>query len=185
MLFRFSVILFFAFLFVSCTGQEPRRPVKVRSGSFIKESADRNKKLYDDEKKMIEAIIEKDTLHTYLSSEQGFWYYYIQRDTVDTDTPRFGDIVQFTYNIEDFNGEMILSEKDTGMQRYKIDQSNQELISGIREGLKLMKTGEEVMFLFPSYKAYGYYGIEERLGSNIPVKSTVKLHSIEFQTSKN
>lgn len=184
MLFRFSIILFFTFLFVSCTGQEPRKPVKVRSGSFIKESAERNKKLYDEEKKMIENIIKKDTLHSYLSSEQGFWYYYVRQDTTDSQTPKFGDMVQFTYNIADFHGDVILSKKENGMQHYKIDQSNQELISGIREGLKLMKAGEEVTFLFPSYKAYGYYGIEEKLGSNIPVKSTVTLHTIEFDTSK-
>ena len=41
-------------------------------------------------------------------------------------------------------------------QNYVMDK--EELFTGLREGLKLMKPGEIVTFLFPSQKAYGYYG---------------------------
>lgn len=181
MLYKFIIIFFFGFLFISCTGQEPRKPVKSQSGSFINESAIRNKKLYDQEKEMIEGIVEKDTARKYYSSEQGFWYYYNTRDSTKNKSPEVGDIVEFTYDIRNFHDDIILSEKENGIQHYKIDQSNQDLISGIREGLKLMKEGEKVTFLFPSYKAFGYYGIERKLGSNIPIKSTVELHSIKFE----
>jgi gliding motility-associated peptidyl-prolyl isomerase len=179
MLFRLSIIFIFGFLFLSCTGQEPRWPIQTQSGSFIKESATRNKKLYEEERDFIEDFIEKDSTHTYYASEKGFWYFYNKQDTTDSKTPEFGDGVRFSYDIRDFNGDTILSEKENGIQHYKIDQSNQDLISGIRDGIKLMKAGEEVTFLFPSYKAYGYYGIEAKLGTNIPVKSTVKLYAIE------
>lgn len=178
MLYRLSFIFFFSFLISSCTGQEPRKPIQSNSGSFIKQSAERNKKIYDQEKEFIKDIIEKDSTHTYYSSEQGFWYYYNVKDTTGTSSPKVGDLVRFTYDIRDFSDKTILSEKENGLQHYKIDQSNQDLITGIREGLKLMKEGEEVTFLFPSYKAFGYYGIGEKLGTNIPVKSTIRLHSI-------
>ena len=78
----------------------------------------------------------------------------------------------------------MLSEEENGLQVYKVDQSNQDLISGIRDGVKLMKPGETVTFLFPSYKAYGYYGIQNKLGANTPVQSTITLKSIE-QTQEN
>ena len=78
----------------------------------------------------------------------------------------------------DLDGNTILSEEEIGPQGLRVDQTNQELISGLRDGLKLMQVGETVTFLLPSYKAYGYYGIEEKLGSNIPIKSTVTLTSI-------
>ena len=42
-----------------------------------------------------------------------------------------------------------------------------------------MREGEMVTFLFPSHKAYGYYGIIDKIGANVPVKSTVTLKSIE------
>ncbi|MCB0464762.1 MAG: gliding motility-associated peptidyl-prolyl isomerase GldI [Aequorivita sp.] len=184
MLHKLFYILFFSALIVSCKSPEARRPVQSHSGTFIKESAERNKKIYDDEKNFIGEIIAKDSTHNYISSENGFWYFYNKRDTSTSIMPDLGDVVKFTYDIKDLNGSMILSEKENGLQHYKVDQSNQDLISGVREGIKLMKEGETVTFIFPSYKAYGYYGIEEKLGSNIPVQSTVTLHTIE-QTNNN
>ncbi len=172
-------ILFFLAIIVSCKSPEARRPVQSHSGTFIKESAERNKKIYDEEKSFIEKLMAKDSTNNYISSENGFWYYYNTRDTTSTEMPDMGDIVKFTYDIKDLNGKLILSEKENGLQQYKVDQSNQDLISGVREGIKLMKEGETVTFLFPSYKAFGYYGIEEKLGTNIPVQSTITLHSIE------
>ncbi|QQX76616.1 MULTISPECIES: gliding motility-associated peptidyl-prolyl isomerase GldI [Aequorivita] len=177
-------ILFFLAIIVSCKSPEARRPVQSNSGTFIKESAERNKKIYDEEKIFIEKLMAKDSTNNYISSEQGFWYYYNTRDTTNTEMPDMGDIVKFTYDIKDLNGSVIVSEKENGLQQYKVDQSNQELISGVREGIKLMKEGETVTFLFPSYKAFGYYGIEEKLGTNIPVQSTITLHSIE-QSNEN
>ena len=179
MLNKLFYIFLFSALIASCKSPEARRPLQSHSGTFIKESADRNKKIYDEEKSYIEKLIAKDSAHQYIVSENGFWYFYNKRDTSTTEMPYLGDLVKFTYDIKDLNGSVILSEKDNGLQHYKVDQSNQELISGVREGIKLMKEGETVTFLFPSYKAFGYYGIEEKLGTNVPVQSTITLHSIE------
>lgn len=184
MLNKLIYILLFSALITSCKSPEARKPIQSQSGTFIKESAERNKKLYEEEKDYIEKIIAKDSTHNYITSESGFWYFYNKRDTTSSDMPDPGDIVKFTYDIKDLNGSLILSKEDNGLQQYKVDQSNQELISGVRDGIKLMKEGETVTFLFPSYKAYGYYGIEQKLGTNIPVQSTVTLHSIE-QSNEN
>ena len=73
---------------------------------------------------------------------------------------------------------MLISREENGIQQYKVDQSNQDLISGIRQGLKFMKAGEQVTFLFPSYFAYGYYGLQYRVGRNQPVYCSVELISI-------
>ena len=47
-----------------------------------------------------------------------------------------------------------------------------------------MKQGETITFLFPSFKAFGYYGIDNKLGTNIPVQCTVTLNKIN-QTHEN
>ena len=62
------------------------------------------------------------------------------------------------------------------MQNYAMDQ--QELFTGLREGLKLMKAGETVTFLFPSQKAFGYYGDNNKIGTNVPLKCEVTINSI-------
>lgn len=181
MLRNLILVCLTALFVVSCKSPEARRPVTSTSGSFIKKSAERNKKIYDNEQQVIEAIIAADINNDYLASELGFWYYYNVKDSLSTQTPQVGDAVTFLYDIRKLNGDMVVSKEENGLQNYRIDKTNQELISGIRDGLKFMKEGETVTFLFPSYMAYGYYGIDNKLGTNTPIQSTVTLESITTQ----
>lgn len=181
---NFSYLILFLLLAVACKSPEARRPVQRSSGSFIKESAERNKKLYEKEEAIITKIITQKSDSKFESNSNGFWYFYNVRDTVAATTPAFGNIVTFTYNVKTLEGTTIVSEEENGLQQYQVDQSNQDLISGIREGLKVMKAGETITFFFPSYKAFGYYGIPEKLGANVPIQSTVTLRTIETSEEK-
>lgn len=168
---------------VSCQDIEPRRPVSASSSSFINESIQRNKKRSAEEEAAIQEIITKDKDHTYLTSEHGFWYYYNSRDTLSTIKPKFGDEVVFDYSISDIEGNTIYPKKTLSNIVYRIDK--EDLFYGLREGLKLMRTGETMTFLFPSYHAFGYYGDNDKIGTNIPIRSTVTLHSIQSASTLN
>lgn len=163
-------------LVVSCKSPEARRPVTQKSGSYINESIERNKKIVAAEEEQIKKIIEKDSTHEYISSPNGFWYYYHTKDTTGAATPEFGDIVEFDYNLRTLEGQNIYSKEELPTRTYAMDK--EKLFSGLREGLKLMKEGETVTFLFPSHKAFGYYGDKKKIGTNVPVISTVTLNKI-------
>ncbi len=160
----------------SCKSPEARKPVSVKTGSFIDASVERNKKLNAKEQAKIEKLL-TDEKRDYIASQSGFWYYYNNRVDLDSlKTPTFGDLVQFNYNVKALDGNLIYSNEDIKTQTYYMDK--EELFTGLREGLKLMKTGETVTFLFPSQKAYGYYGDQHRIGTNIPLICEVTVHSI-------
>ncbi len=163
----------------SCAEIEARRPVSQKSGTFFKESVQRNIKLTEEDEALIQAIIKKDTSKTYYPTESGFWYAYIKKDSLGTKKPQVGEEVHFIYSLSELDGTAILSTAQIGKQAYVIDKSNQDLIRGIREGLKLMKVGETVHFLLPSHLAYGYYGLEEYIGTNVPIGATITLQTIE------
>jgi len=171
-----SLMLILIALVFSCKTPEARKPISVKTGSFIDESVERNKKLNAKEQASIENLLKKQK-KDYLASESGFWYYYNTKNEIDTlITPDFGDIVNYNYNVKSLKGKLIYSKAELKTQNYTMDK--EELFTGLREGLKLMKTGETVTFLFPSQKAYGYYGDENRIGSNIPLNCEVTLNSI-------
>lgn len=172
----FILIMLIAIGFTSCKSPEARRPISQKTGSFIKESAERNKKLVEKEEAVIAQMIEKDTSKTYIASESGFWYYYNVKVEKDTITAKFGDVVNFDYNVKDFKGQTIYSDEEITADDYSMDQ--EELFTGLREGLKLMKPGETVTFLFPSQKAYGYYGDTKKIGTNVPLICEVTVNSI-------
>jgi gliding motility-associated peptidyl-prolyl isomerase len=163
-------------LLYNCKTPEARPPVSVKSGSFIDASVERNIKLNNKEEAIIEKILQKQA-KDFIASDSGFWYYYNTRIENDTlITPDFGDVVNYIYDVKTLNGEVIYSKEDITTQNYTMDK--EELFTGLREGLKLMKTGETVTFLFPSLKAYGYYGDENKIGSNIPLICKVTINSI-------
>ncbi|RYH73867.1 gliding motility-associated peptidyl-prolyl isomerase GldI [Flavobacteriaceae bacterium 144Ye] len=170
------IILLISFMAFSCKSPEARLPKTVKSGSFINASVERNIKLNKKEQQFIKGIIKDNPEIDYIASESGFWYYYNTKIEQDTITPQFGDIVNFDYDVKDLNGSQIYSEEDIAPQDYAMDK--EELFTGLREGLKLMKPGETVTFLFPSQKAYGYYGDTNKIGVNTPLMCKVTVNTI-------
>ena len=171
--------------FTGCKSPEARRPVTQNSGSYINESIIRNRQLVAQEEAEIMELIELDSTTEYIASNTGFWYYYNKKstDTTKTETPAFNDVVTFDYSIKSLYGDVIYAEGELPTKTYAIDK--EELFSGLREGLKLMKEGEVVTFLFPSHKAFGYYGDKNKIGTNLPIITTVSLYSIVHETNNN
>lgn len=164
------------FLVFGCKqSQEARRPVSQASGTFMKKSAERNKKLIATEEDQIDSVIKSNPKVKYMASTKGYWYTYVVQNTLDTLTPKKGDVAFFNYEIKDLKGKIIYSEVELRPQTYAIDKQN--IMTGLREGIKLMHKKEKVIFLFPSHIAYGYHGDEKKIGPNQPLLCTVTLHN--------
>ena len=168
-------------LLLSCTNQQARKPLSYSSGSFMKESVARNKKLIAGEESKIEAIIKSDTASKYIASPKGYWYKYDQKSTSnDSISPKKGDVAYFDYEVKDLNGNVIYTELELRPQVYLVDKQN--IMMGMRDGIKLMKKGEKVTFLFPSHMGYGYHGDNRRIGHNEPLMTTIFLRDIKPET---
>lgn len=174
-----NLILLVVFLVAfSCKTPDAREPVTKKSGQSINTAIARNKKLVAKEEKRIQSIIDKDSMHDYLTSSNGFWYRYDKKNKTDTLTPEYGDMVNFNYDISTLEGTPIYTRKEIGTREYKIDK--EDVFTGLRQGLKLMKKGETVTFYFPSFKAFGYYGDNDKIGRNLPIRSTITLNLINI-----
>lgn len=155
--------------------QEARRPISQASGTFMKKSAEKNKKLIAGEEGQIDSLIKSNPKIKYLASTKGYWYTYVTQNIQDTLTPKKGDVAFFDYEIKDLKGNIIYSEVELRPQTYAVDKQN--IMTGLREGIKLMHKNEKIIFLFPSHIAYGYHGDDKRIGTNQPLMCTVTLHN--------
>ncbi len=173
---KLTTILLVILSLIGCETPKARRPVSVKTGSFIDQSVERNKKLNSRQLEHIQQIIQNNPDLEYIASQNGFWYYYDVKVENDTIMPKFGDLINYNYDVKDFNDNTIYTKEEITTQNYAMDQ--EELFSGLREGLKLMKAGETITFLFPSQNAYGYYGDENKIGTNIPLKCKVTINTI-------
>lgn len=173
-----TCIIASALFLVSCNNQQARKPVSYSSGSFMKESVARNKKLIAGEESKIDAIMQSDSASNYTASPKGYWYKYDVKSTAtDSVFPKKGDVAYFDYEVKDLDGNVIYTEFELKPQVYLVDK--QDIMMGMRDGIKLMRKGEKVTFLFPSHMGYGYHGDNRRIGHNQPLMTTITLRDIK------
>ena len=79
--------------------------------------------------------------------------------------------------MKDIKGNVIYSEVELRPQVYYVDKEN--IMMGLRDGIKLMNKGEKVTFLFPSHMGFGYHGDNKKIGTNEPLICTVTLNDIK------
>ncbi len=177
-----NLILFgLTLLLGSCSQQQQaRKPISHSSGTFIKESIERNIKLVESEEKTIDSIIKNDTLKEYTASSKGYWYKYETKINEVSPYPKRGDIAYFDYEIKNIVNKIIYTKEETKPQQYYVDKEN--IMMGLRDGIKLMKKGETITFIFPSHMAYGYHGDNKKIGTNEPLICTVTLNDIIIDT---
>jgi FKBP-type peptidyl-prolyl cis-trans isomerase FkpA len=166
-----SVVLLF-----SCKEQEARRPIVQKTATILSETLDQKKKLIALENNAIENYIAQDSTKQYHVASYGFWYSYITQKQSETQMPKIGDVVEISYNITDLYGNVFYAKDELGTKKYKIDK--EDFIPALQEGIKLMKIGETITFVIPSYRAFGLVGDEHKIGINQTIKSTVTLIKI-------
>ena len=162
-------------LFIACQTNEAKRPIQYKTGSFLDTSIATNKAINNQEYTLIETFI-SNSKENYISSSYGFWYKYDIKNIKSEYTPKFGDWVYYSYWVKDLNGNWIYSPKETQEKNYYVEE--EEIFTGLREGLKLMKKGEKITFIFPSQLAYGYYGDTDKIGADTPLIYQVTVRDI-------
>jgi gliding motility-associated peptidyl-prolyl isomerase len=176
------------FFLASCSQQKARKPISHSEGSFMKESAERNKKLVAKEEKIIDSIIKSNPSIKYIASKKGYWYTYESKNETDTLTPKRGDIAYFDYDVKDINGNVIYTKEELKPQIYNVDKQN--IMTGLSDGIKFMRKNETVKFLFTSNNGYGYHGDNDKITTNESLICTVTLKDFkstdkEVAKSKN
>ncbi len=176
---RYLSLLVFSLLLISCDGPEPRRPVKVRSGSFLKESVARNRLLLSREEHLIKQKIAQDTVASYQVSPDGFWYTYEVKQDSTAYLPVEDDLVFLSYDMKNLNGDTLYSSEELGTVSYRVDK--QDLFPGLRAAVRMLREGETATFMFPSSLGYGYTGDNRKIAPNTPLVSTISILKIEPQ----
>jgi hypothetical protein len=91
---KYIAIVFFYSYFYPVASNIRRRPISQTSGTFMKKSAARNKKLVASEEELKNQIKNNPTVE-YFASSKGYWYSYETMNELDTLTQK-GDIVSLT-----------------------------------------------------------------------------------------
>jgi gliding motility-associated peptidyl-prolyl isomerase len=178
---KYILLIFSIVFFSSCSQQQARKPISHSEGSFMKESAERNKKMVAQEEKVIDSIMKSNPSIKYFSSKKGYWYSYDVKNEIDTLSPKKGDIAYFEYEIRDIKNNIIYSKQELKPQIYAVDKQN--IITGLRDGIKLMHKNETVKFLFTSNNGFGYHGDNNKIETNESLICIVTLNDFKSAAS--
>ena len=178
-LMKYSLFSVFVFsCFMSCSVPQARRPINPKpSTTIFQDNIATTKKLFQLEEARILKFIKNDSLVAYETSPNGYWYRYIHKIEGASAKPKAGDILELSYDIRDLNDVILYSEETLGVKNYMVDK--EDFISGIQKGIKLMKVGETIIFVIPSYNAFGISGDGNKIGMNKTIKSKVTLLKIK------
>ena len=172
-----SSLLIVSLFLISCSEQQARNPISASNSNSLTSASSILKKINSIEELKIINYIKKDTFHDYIRSPYGFWYRYIIKNPKNSISPKKGDLVQISYEISDLKDQIIYSKQLNGIKDYKVDE--EDFIPGIQQGLKLMKIGETIKFIIPSFNAYDIVGDGNKIGINKSIISIVTLINIK------
>ena len=124
------------------------------------------------EELMIRKSANYDSIFTFLNSQKGFLYAYVKKVSENEPLPQKGTRLRFTYKIEDLNKKILYTKNELGIVDYLVDKEN--ILPALREGVKIMRPKEIVVFLFPSYLCFGYQGDGNKVGVSQPLRYTIE-----------
>ncbi len=113
---------------------------------------DYNQEIIQKEDSAILALVSAQTIQ-FKKSHSGIWYY----SQKSTSNPLFttDSVALINYKMYSIQGELLSEEENISVRFGK-----KEVTPGLEEALKLMKKGETVRFIIPSYLAFGAQGTE-------------------------
>lgn len=91
--------------------------------------------------------------------------------------PLKGQRVRVAYKISLLNGTLCYQSDPQDTYEFKVDEDNVE--SGLHEGIKLMKKGEHAQFILPSHLAHGLTGDQNKIPPASPLFYEIDLIDIK------
>lgn len=94
---------------------------------------------------------------------------------------RQGDIVNLEYKLSLLDGTLCYSSEEDGNKIFRVGKSQE--ISGLEQGVELMRSGEKARFIIPPHLAYGLLGDEHRIPARSIIIYEVKLVEVKSPDS--
>jgi FKBP-type peptidyl-prolyl cis-trans isomerase FkpA len=155
---------------VSCSGSDEKKTKVLYVDSIKGPLANVNKELVKSEEKQIEDFMNR---YRWDMQQTGTGLRYLIYKKGDGDKAESGKIATINYDVKLITGDLCYSSKDEGSKEFLIGKSDE--ISGLEEGILLMKEGDKAKFIIPSHLAFGLLGDEDK----IPKRATL-IYDVEL-----
>ncbi len=168
--FLYSVL----FVSVACGNDKQTQQQAEPSRQQIKEQMVRvNKVQTYNEESQIQDFLER-YKYPVKTTDTGLRYYIYKK--TEGVQPGEHSIVKIDYTVKLLDGTVCYSSDSTGVLEFQIGKT--DLPVGLQEGMQLMRTGEQAIFITPSKLGYGLTGDGAEIPPNAVLFYNVKLLAV-------
>ncbi|MBS1765475.1 MAG: FKBP-type peptidyl-prolyl cis-trans isomerase [Bacteroidetes bacterium] len=166
--FRFLWVVIF---FIACSSNENTKQTPVPDSKNLKEQMVRVNKVqtYNEDSQIDDFL--KRYQYPVNTTATGLRYYIYKK--TEGEQPGAHSIVKINYNVKLLDGTVCYSSDSLGALEFQIGKT--DLPVGLQEGMQLMKTGEQAIFISPSKLGYGLTGDGAEIPPNAVLFYDVKL----------
>jgi FKBP-type peptidyl-prolyl cis-trans isomerase FkpA len=162
----------YIFLAQACGGCKNNKKQQVVDYKKIENDLlEQNKKNAHSESVAIDEYIKKNNWKDVIKTGTGLRYTIIQRG--DGILAKTDNIAKVNYKVSLLDGTLCYSSERKGPHEFKIGQDDIE--SGLHEGITYMHVGDKAKFLLPSHLAHGFTGDQKKIPSNSPILYEIEL----------
>lgn len=172
--FYISVFIFLACLLNACGGQEQKPVKEFNPDTYKKPLENVNKMLVKTEEEEIINFINR---YGWKMNKTGTGLRYMIYKNGYGEIAQQGKVAMINFEVKLITGDVCYTSKDEGPKELLIGKSGE--ISGIEEGILLMKVGDKAKFIIPSHLAYGLPGDEKKIPRRATLVYDVELLKIK------
>jgi FKBP-type peptidyl-prolyl cis-trans isomerase FkpA len=169
----YIVFVVFAFAAISCGSQDKKVQV-IYTDSLKDPLANVNKDLVESEDVQIHDFIKR---YGWDMEETGTGLRYLIYKKGDGIKAEAGKTAKINFTVRLITGDLCYTAKGDSAKEFLIGKSNE--ISGLEEGILLMKVGDKAKFIIPSHLAFGLLGDEDKIPKRATLVYDVELIEIK------
>ncbi len=163
------VLVTMVFLFTGCEGQQETR--MLPNHSFVHEAfVESNIYLIDIENEAIDDFIDR---YGWKMNKSGSGLRYKIEKSGIGPKASYGDRAEIRYSVYLITGDPVYSSDQLGLKVFTVGRGG--VVSGVEEGILMMREGDYATFILPSYMAHGVPGD----GNRIPRRASL-IYKIEL-----
>ncbi len=173
---RFSILKFLFILLIISSCQSDKNKVSHQADprSLQEAMVRTNQSMVRMEDERIRAYISR---YGWPMKKTGTGLYYLLYSKGHGRLPETGDRVTLEYSVKLLTGNELYNSQTDGTLKAVLGKG--QIISGLEEGIFLMRVGDKAKFIIPSHLAYGLLGDQKRIPQKATLLYDVSLVSLQ------
>jgi len=144
---------------ITCMHHDDRAGKPVSTSEMKEPLIHANKEAVETESEQIQDFLRR---HDWKTTETGSGLRYWIYENGDGPMVEKGDVVDLEYTISLLNGDTAYTSREKGNMVFVPGRA--QVISGLEEGILLLRKGDRAKFIIPSHLAFGLIGDQDKIG---------------------